>query len=79
MGSFHNGNIYELLNSEVLGRVSRVFQELDEPRLKQMTDESYIGLMLHITIAIDRILKGEVITGEDEKLPEYEKDEEEYI
>ncbi len=75
LGSFHNGNIYELLNSEVLGRVSRVFQELDEPRLKQMTDESYIGLMLHITIAIDRILKGEVITGEDEKLPEYEKDE----
>ena len=75
LGSFHNGNIYELLNSEVLGRVSRVFQELDEPRLKQMTDESYIGLMLHITIAVDRILKGEVITGEDGKLPEYEKDE----
>lgn len=75
LGSFHNGNIYELLNSEVLGRVSRVFQELDEPRLKQMTDESYIGLLLHITIAVDRILKGEVITGEDGKLPEYEKDE----
>lgn len=75
LGSFHNGNIYELLNSEVLGRVSRVFQELDEPRLKQMTDESYIGLILHITIAIDRILKGEVLTGENGKLPEYEKDE----
>lgn len=75
LGSFHNGNIYELLNSEVLGRVSRVFQELDEPRLKQMTDESYIGLLLHITIAVDRILKGEVITGEDGKLPEYEQDE----
>lgn len=75
LGSYDSGNIYELLNSEVLGRVSRVFQEIGEPRLKQMTDESYISLMLHITIAIDRILKGEVITGEDEKAETYEFDE----
>lgn len=73
--SYGNRNIYELLNSDVLGRVSRTFQAMDEPRLKLMTDESYIGLMLHITIAIDRIQKGEVLNENNSRDLTYEPDE----
>lgn len=75
VANFDSRNIYELLNSEILGEVSKTLQEMDEPKLHQMADNSYIGLVLHITIAIDRILKGEVIEAGNESVAEYEMDE----
>lgn len=75
VGDFDSKNIYELLNSEILGKVSRTLQEMEEPRLQKMADHSYIGLILHITIAIDRILKGEIIEMKEDVFTFYEQDE----
>lgn len=62
-------NIYDLFSNEILGKVSQLFDKMNEPRLKEMTEESYIGLLVHITIAIERILKGEIME-ENQKLTE---------
>lgn len=75
VSDFDSKNIYELLNSEILGKVSRTLQEMDEPRLRQMADNSYIGLILHITIAIDRIFKGEIIESKEDAVYAYKMDE----
>ncbi len=68
-------NFYDLLNSDILGRVSRTVQEIQDNRLRQMTDNSYIGLILHITIALDRILKDEIIEETETEYPAMQKDE----
>lgn len=68
-------NIYELLNSEILDRVSTLFMKTDEPRLKKMTENSYIALIIHISIALDRIFKGEVVEENQNLMESMEADE----
>ena len=55
--------IMKLLNQEILERVLDVFQLYNhELNLDRYAQSSYIGLIIHLTIAIDRILKKEAIT-----------------
>lgn len=54
-------DIYRMLDRNILERVIWCVQEIDHWRLKQLTESSYTGLILHITIAVNRILKKELI------------------
>ena len=53
--------IGQVLNNDVLKRVIRCITDMDHLQVKSMTENSYVGLVIHITIAIDRILKDEMI------------------
>lgn len=53
-------SIMHLLNQEIMERVLKVFQTYHhELKLDQYAQSSYIGLMIHLVIAIERILKHE--------------------
>ncbi len=68
-------NIYSLLNNEILNRVSICFQSIRDKRLTRLTENSYIGLILHVTIAVNRILQQEIIEPNDELLEKLVKNE----
>lgn len=68
-------NICELLNSEILGRVGKIFKNIKYSKLNLMTDNSYIALIIHTTIALDRILKGEIIEENKSLISELEIDD----
>ena len=74
-GNEPSDNIYEILNSDYLERVTKTLTRMDEPRLKSMTESSFTGLIMHLTISLDRIMQGEVIESE---LSEEYKLEDEY-
>lgn len=59
--------IMKLLNQEILTRVLNVFNEHHhELDLDRFAQSSYMGLIIHLTIAIDRILKKEAINDNEE-------------
>ena len=68
-------NIYSLLNNEILNRVIICFQSIRDKRLTRLTENSYIGLILHVTIAVNRILQQEIIEPNDELLEKLVKNE----
>lgn len=62
--SVKSGNIksvYQILDDEILKRVCTCFGSIRDERITRLTEESYIGLVLHVTIAIERVMKGEII------------------
>lgn len=67
MKNYNSVKVYGLLNSSVVDRVIQVFEDIDENRFNHMAEDSYIGLLIHTAIAVDRIMKGNVI--EDTDLP----------
>ncbi len=73
--AYANGNVYELINSEIMGRVSRAMRTIDNKRLRHMTDNSYISLIMHIAIAMDRIKAGELIEAHGDYVENYSIDE----
>lgn len=58
----HGDGIMKLLNQDILERVLDIFQLYNhELNLDRYAQSSYIGLIIHLTIAVDRILKHEAI------------------
>lgn len=53
--------VYSLLSGDTLKRVHDVMQSLEEPKLKALEENAYIGLIFHIAIGIERIRQGGVI------------------
>ncbi len=68
--------IYSLLNEEIFRRVCMCLESIQDERFKQFTEESYMGLVIHITIALERVQMGEIIEGDDRLEGYLEKDEE---
>jgi len=68
-------NRYQLLNEDILQRVKICFTSIPDVRISRLADESYIGLILHVTIAIERVLAGEIIESNDELLQKLKQDE----
>ncbi|MHB8132193.1 MAG: BglG family transcription antiterminator, partial [Mobilitalea sp.] len=68
-------NIYNLLNNDILKQVITCFQSIRDKRLTRLTENSYIGLILHVTIAINRILQHEIIEPNDELLEKLMKND----
>ena len=59
-----NDNISLLLNEEILAEVSVTLEKLDEPYLHLLTNDAYLGLMVHIAVAVERIRLGELVSEE---------------
>ena len=53
--------IGQILNDDTLKRVTGCIMEMKDARVMNLTENSYVGLVLHVTIAINRILKNEII------------------
>ncbi len=70
-------DIYNLLNKELIERVVACILSIKDNRIIRMTENSYIGLIYHVTIAIARILQGEIIESNYELLEKVHKSEEE--
>ena len=54
-------HIGQILNDDIMRRVMDCIMEMDDVRVLTLTENSYVGLVIHISIAINRILKNEVI------------------
>lgn len=69
------GNIGKILNDDIMRRVMDCITGMGNTRVLTLTENSYVGLIIHTSIAINRILKGEVIEpdgGWQEKIEEDE-------
>lgn len=77
LAKLKKSNIGKILNDDILKRVVNTIVGIDEGRLLSLTESSYMGLVLHVSIAMNRILKGEVI-GYNEKLIASVQQDEDY-
>ncbi|WP_313134346.1 BglG family transcription antiterminator [Anaerocolumna sp.] len=68
-------NIYNLLDEDILKRVVICFLSIRDKRILRLTDTSYIGLLLHITIAVSRILQHEIIEPNEDLIDKLHKDD----
>lgn len=68
-------NQYQLLNEEVLKRVQICFTSIPDKRIRRLTEESHIGLLLHVSIAIERVLAGGIIEPNEELMSKLKQDE----
>lgn len=68
-------NVYNLLNNEILKRVITCFKSIRDKRLLRLTENSYIGLILHVTIAVNRILQKEIIEPNYELVENLDKND----
>lgn len=59
--SLKKSNIGQILNDDIMRRVMDCITGMDHTKVLTLTENSYIGLIIHISIAINRILKNEVI------------------
>ena len=67
--------IGKILNDEVMCRVMDCLRGMNHTKVLTLTENSYVGLVIHISIAINRILKGEVIESNAKWQEELSKDE----
>lgn len=56
-----NSSLTNILNDDILKRVVNAVMGMNDERVLTLTESSYVGLVLHISIAINRILKDEII------------------
>lgn len=63
----HEKNIYRVLDEEILKRVVKAVLSMQDKRIRNLTENSYTGLIIHVTIAVNRILKQEII--EENEMP----------
>lgn len=61
MDFMKKSRIGQILNDDILKRVMDCLSGMDNARVLTLTENSYMGLVIHIAIAINRILKEEVI------------------
>lgn len=54
-------SIGQLLNDDILARTRDCIMGMEKLKILTLTENSYVGLLIHISIAINRILKNEVI------------------
>lgn len=54
-------SISRILDGEVVKRVMECIMRVDNPLIRTLTENSYVGLVIHISIAVNRILKNETI------------------
>lgn len=59
-----------ILDENIIKRVMECINNIDDERIGSLTENSYMGLVIHISIAINRIMKNEVI----EESPKIEND-----
>lgn len=73
----HEKNIYRVLDEKILRRVVKAVLGIQDKRIRNLTENSYTGLIIHVTIAVNRMLKQEIIE-ENEMPARFPRDDEEY-
>ena len=73
----HEKNIYRVLDEEILKRVVKAVLSMQDKRIQNLTENSYTGLIIHVTIAVNRILKQEMIE-ENEMPAKFSAEDEDY-
>ncbi|NLZ83602.1 MAG: PRD domain-containing protein, partial [Clostridiales bacterium] len=68
-------NIYNLLNDKILNGVVTCFLSIKDKRILRLTENSYIGLIVHVTIAVNRIFQNEIIENNEELIKRFQDDE----
>lgn len=68
--------MYRILDKNILKRVLTCIVRMKNPHISRLTENSYIGLILHVTIAVNRILKQEIIEENETLLKQLQKDSE---
>lgn len=73
----HQEGIFDLLNRENIYRIDSLLKDMHNPRLEQLEDNAYIGLLFHIAISLERIKRKEFIDSKqsmqvDEKDDDYQ-------
>ncbi len=53
--------IYRILDNDLLKEVVSTLSGLQDDKIYHLTENAYTGLVIHITIAVKRILEGEII------------------
>lgn len=71
-------NMAGLLEKEIIRRVKDCVGGMEHERIQNMTETSYGAMIIHITIAISRILQSETIESEGKWL-EVDKEDEDYL
>lgn len=54
-------NIYRILDDDIVKRVTACILRIGDRRILNLTQDSYLGLVIHLSIAVNRILKEEII------------------
>lgn len=67
--------IGQMLEEDTIQRVVDCITKLQNPNILSLTESSYMGLVIHITIAINRMMQEEVIEEDNQWLEEFEEDE----
>lgn len=67
--------IGQVLDDDIVRRVIDCIADMDHLRIRNLTENSYVGLVLHVSIAVNRILKDEVIEAGSAWMDEMERDE----
>lgn len=62
--NLRKSSIGQILDDDIMKRVMDCITGMDNARVLTLTESSYTGLIIHISIAINRILKNEVIDTE---------------
>ena len=60
--------IYDFLNSDTISRVEKLLDGLSDVRLQRFTETSYMGLVMHIVIGIERVRQGALTDGSSDVL-----------
>lgn len=69
-------NVYRVLDEETMRRVISCIQKIQDKRLQNLTENSYTGLVIHVTIAMKRIMGQELMESNPELLDKMARDEE---
>ena len=72
-------NIYSLMDGKILTRVQRLLESIDNEHLKRLASEAYVGLIIHITIAVERILQGELVEEENTLTQKFRVDDDTHL
>lgn len=73
--ALRRSSVGELLKDDIMSRVIDCITRIGNARVSEWTENSYAGLVIHISIAVNRILKGEVIEAGDDWQKPRERDE----
>lgn len=73
--SMKKSNIGQILNDDIVKRVMDCITKMGHNKVLTLTENSYVGLIIHISIAINRIRKNEVIDYDENWQQNLWKDE----
>ena len=73
--TYHDNSVPQILDGDILKRVVSCLAAMKDKRITNLTENSYNGLILHISIAISRILKNEIMDKNEKWQSEIANDE----